>query len=235
MGEGSASPEVSMAMRRKSGISPRSRSTTMRRSATCKSLRVMQHRQPLPSSTVSSALPRMSASSMPAAPNSLTTTAVPRPSSVPRNRLSNVVLPAPRNPVITVTGTRAPRARLSLRPNRPAAGDGKISFMGPLYPSHAPKVRGLEIHLQRIKPAGEAIDGVDDLALVDEHVVDLHAAYRRALRRARHESREFLGLVSVGNIVGAQAAVEEGAEHDLIGLPGGRHWGVFVDIMRAET
>ena len=49
-------------------------------SACCRSVRVMQHRQPLPSSTVSSALERTSASSMPVAPNSLTTTAVPRPS-----------------------------------------------------------------------------------------------------------------------------------------------------------
>ena len=129
IGLGSASPEVSITTRLKSGISPRSRSTTMRRSACCRSVRVMQHRQPLPSSTVSSALARTSASSMPVAPNSLTTTAVPAPSGVARKRLSSVVLPAPRKPVSTVTGMRAPRSRLSRRPNWPAAGEGKISFM----------------------------------------------------------------------------------------------------------
>src|SRR6185437_16923771 len=88
---------------------------------------------PLPRSSVSSALDRTRASSMPAAPNSLTTTAVPRPCGVARKRLSNVVLPAPRKPVITVTGTRAPRSRLSLRPKRPAAGEGKGEFMTAAY------------------------------------------------------------------------------------------------------
>jgi hypothetical protein len=118
-------------MRRKSGNSPRSRSITIRRSACCKSVRVMQHRQPFPSRTVSSVLGRTSASSMPVAPNSLTTTAVPCPSAVARKCFSNVVFPAPRKPVITITGSRAPRSRLSLRPNWPAAGEGKSSFRNP--------------------------------------------------------------------------------------------------------
>ena len=42
------------------------------RSATCRSERTLQHRQPLPSSRVSSALARSSTSSIPASPNSLT-------------------------------------------------------------------------------------------------------------------------------------------------------------------
>ena len=66
---------------------------------------------------------------MPAAPNSFTTTAVPCPSGAARKRLSSVVLPAPRKPVSTVTGSLAPRARLSRRPNLPAAGEGKREFM----------------------------------------------------------------------------------------------------------
>ncbi len=57
---------------------------------------------------------------MPTAPNSLTITAVPAPSGDLRKRRISVVFPAPRNPVTTVTGTRAPRSRLSLRPNGPA-------------------------------------------------------------------------------------------------------------------
>ena len=63
-------------MRPKCGILPRSRSATSLRSAICRSERVLQHRQPLPSSVISSALSRMSASSMPTAPYSLMMTAV---------------------------------------------------------------------------------------------------------------------------------------------------------------
>ena len=137
IGLGSASPEVSITMRRKSGIAPRSRSATSRRSAICRSERVLQHRQPLPSSTVSSALARSSASSMPTAPNSLTTTAVPAPSGVVRKRRSSVVLPAPRKPVTTVTGMRAPRSRFCRRPKRPAAGEGNISFIALTLPRPA--------------------------------------------------------------------------------------------------
>ena len=44
-----------------------------------------------------------------------------------QERLSSVVLPAPRKPVITVTGTLAPRSRLSRRPKRPAAGEGNVA------------------------------------------------------------------------------------------------------------
>ncbi len=66
---------------------------------------------------------------MPTLPNSLMTTAVPAPSGVARKRRTSVVLPAPRKPVTTVTGMRAPRARLSLRPNRPASREGKRSSM----------------------------------------------------------------------------------------------------------
>ena len=61
----SARPLVSISTRPKCGILPRSRSATSRRSAFCKSVRVLQHRQPLPSSVTSSLLSRSSASSMP--------------------------------------------------------------------------------------------------------------------------------------------------------------------------
>jgi hypothetical protein len=67
---------------------------------------------------------------MPASPNSLTTTAVPAPSGVDRKCRTRVVFPAPRNPVTTVTGIRAPRSRLSRRPNGPAVEEGKSSSMG---------------------------------------------------------------------------------------------------------
>src|SRR4051812_28662808 len=166
---------------------------------------------------------------MPTAPNSLITTAVPRPSGVLRNRCTSVVLPAPRKPVTTVTGMRAPRARFCRRPNGPASREGKRSSMLPcpgcgaarsaLVPparlrasstryGGAPLIRDRhrlgvwndpgsaahhcaprgatccagpgtqpsEIHLQDVEPAGVAVDAVDDLALVDEHVVDLDRA-----------------------------------------------------------
>jgi len=92
-------------------------------------VRTAQQTQPLPSSTVSSALSRTSASSMPTAPNSLMMTAVPCPSGDARNRCSSVVLPLPRNPLTTVTGILAPRSRLSRRPNGPASREGKRSSM----------------------------------------------------------------------------------------------------------
>ena len=34
---------------------------------------------------------------------------------------------------MTITGTRGPRSRRSLRPNMPAAGEGKTSFMSRYY------------------------------------------------------------------------------------------------------
>ncbi len=108
----SARPLVSISTRPKCGILPRSRSATSLRSAICRSVRVLQHRQPLPSSVTSSLLSRSSASSMPSAPNSLTTSAVPRPSGVFRKRWTSVVFPAPRKPVTMVTGSRAPRSML---------------------------------------------------------------------------------------------------------------------------
>ncbi len=92
-----------------------------------------------------------------------------------------------------------------------------------------------EIHLQRVKPAGVTVDGVNDLSLVDEHIVELHRAGGGAFRRRRHERADFLGLVGIGNIVGAQSAVEESADNDLVRLPGRRDRWIFMDIMRAEA
>src|SRR6185312_6533506 len=49
------------------------------------------------------------------------------------------------------------------------------------------------------------------------------------------ESADFLGLIGIGNVVGTQATVEERADDDLIGLPGGRHRRVFMNVVCAET
>src|SRR5579863_5968369 len=156
----------------------------------------MQHRQPLPRRMVSSALSRTKASSMPTAPYSLTMTAVPRPSGDFRNRRISVVLPAPRNPVTTVTGILAPRSRFCRRPNGLASREGNRSSKS-------------EIHFEDVEPADVAIDRVDDLPLVDEDVVHLDGAGWRAGGRRRHEDADFLGLIRIGNVVGAQSAVEE--------------------------
>src|SRR6266404_8498361 len=67
------------------------------------------------------------------APNSLTTTAVLAPSGRASNSRINVVLPAPRNPVTTVTGMRAPRGRRCRRPNGLASlpAKGSVAAGGP--------------------------------------------------------------------------------------------------------
>src|SRR6185437_14781171 len=92
-----------------------------------------------------------------------------------------------------------------------------------------------EIHLQRIETAGVAVDGVNDLAFIYEDIVELYRACRRAFRWRWHEGADFLWLVRIGNVVCAQAPVEERAEHDLVGLPRRRQRHILVDIMRAES
>jgi hypothetical protein len=185
---------------------------------------------------------------MPTLPNSLTTTAVPSPSGVARKRRRSVVFPAPRKPVMMVTGIRAPRACLSLRPNGPASREGKRSSnrvpcspcvvivrasgqrrlgralarpntvtrvrwvspeLDPTYKGGPPAWSMREnyacskFHFQDVEPAHVTIHGVDDLALVHEHVVELNGAGRRQGRRRRNEDSDFLRLVRIGDVVGA--------------------------------
>src|SRR4051794_36135552 len=66
-------------------------------------------------------------------------------------------------------------SRISLRSmlaDPPPPGEGEAS-----------KWPDLKIHLQAVQPPDVAIDAVHDLALVDEHVVDLGGAGRRAGHR----------------------------------------------------
>ena len=178
----SARPLVSISTRPKCGILPRSRSATSRRNAICKSVRVLQHRQPLPSSVTSSLLSRSSASSMPSAPNSLTISAVPWPSGrfeePPHQRgLSG----AEKAGDDRHRQSRAPRSRFCRRPKRPAdwptgnrsrwcrswcrslypppEGEGQESsyLSETLQPGSVP-VAALEIHLQDVQPADVAVD-----------------------------------------------------------------------------
>src|SRR4029453_14732966 len=116
--------------------------------------------------------------------------------------------------------------RTRVNPSSAASGGGDhaalaVVSLGPLRRSDwDARAAKSKIHLQDVEAADVAIDGVDDLALVDEDVVELNGAGGRHWRRRRHEHADLLRLVGIGNIVGAQSAVEEGAEHDLIGLPG---------------
>ena len=116
----SASPLVSISTRPKCGILPRSRSATSRRSAICRSVRVLQHRQPLPSSVTSSVLARSSASSMPSEPNSLTISAVPR--ALRRFQKSPHQRGLPGAEKAGDDGDRQPRAALALLPPAEPAG-----------------------------------------------------------------------------------------------------------------
>src|SRR5688572_11306171 len=106
-GCGKARPEVSMTI----ASSGRSRASNLSMVG-MKSSATVQHIQPLVSSTMSPGAQAFAAHSStsppsnPASPNSLTITAMRRPSACVSSERSNVVLPAPRNPVSTVTGTR---------------------------------------------------------------------------------------------------------------------------------
>src|SRR4029453_10758928 len=74
-------------------------------------------------------------------------------------------------------------------------------------------------HLERVQPADEAVDGVDDAPLVDEHVVDLDGAHPRAGGRRRDVVGDLPGAKRVRYVVGAHAPVEEGADDDGLGRP----------------
>src|SRR5882757_9576156 len=106
-GCGSANPEVSITM----ASSGRSRDSNLSMVGT-KSSATVQQMQPLVSSTMSPGAQAFAAHSStsppsnPASPNSLTITAMRRPSACVSSERNSVVLPAPKNPVSTVTGTR---------------------------------------------------------------------------------------------------------------------------------
>ena len=79
-----------------------------------RSPRTVQQMQPLFISNTSSSASSTSASSTPTSPNSFSITAIRRPCRSVRMRLSKVVLPEPRKPVRTVTGTRSSESMRSV-------------------------------------------------------------------------------------------------------------------------
>src|SRR5262249_24021088 len=103
------------------------------------------------------------------------TSAVLAPSGLPNSARIRVVVPEPRKPGTTVTGSRGPRGRCWRRLKSEASLPPN-SVSGPVS----------ELHFERIEPADMAIDGVDDLPLIDEHVVDLDRAARRPRWRLGH-------------------------------------------------
>src|SRR6516164_6958919 len=159
---------------------------------------------------------------MPISPYSLTTTAVLAPSGLSSSARIRVVLPEPRNPVTTTTGSRAPRARFCRRPKGDASLPPK-RVSGPVS----------ELHFERVEPTDMAVDRIDHLALVDEHVVDLDRPARRSRRRLGDEIPDLLRLIRVRGVVGAQPAVEIGPQDDAVGLPGVRLGQVLIEVVGA--
>src|SRR5581483_6302742 len=87
------------------GISPRSRRERSSRSSSARSPRSEQHTQPFLSSTVRSSTRRSRWWSMPTSPSSFTITAVSPSAGCSSSREISVVLPLPRKPVTTTTGS----------------------------------------------------------------------------------------------------------------------------------
>src|SRR3954471_5867221 len=70
-----------------------------------------------------------------------------------------------------------------------------------------PRQEASKIHLQDVEAADVAVDGVDDLALVDEHVVELDGAGGRHRRRPRHGNAALLGVGASGGAGGTNTPI----------------------------
>src|SRR6202022_4482546 len=139
---------------------------------------------------------------MPISPYSLTTTAVPAPSGFSSNARIKVVLPEPRKPVTTTTGSRGPRARCRRGPR----GSASVPAKGAPGPTS-------EVHFKCVEPSDMTVDGINDGALVDEHVVYLDRPGRRVLGRCGDEIADLLRLVGVRRVGGGHPPLEEGPAH----------------------
>src|SRR2546428_7134999 len=87
--------------------------------------------------------------------------------------------------------------------------------------------------VEDIEPADDPVDGVEDAALVDQDVVELDGPGRRLARPRRHERRDLLRLERIPDVEGAHAAVEEGADDDVLRDEAAR--AVLVQVVGAEA
>src|SRR5262245_36815646 len=92
-----------------------------------------------------------------------------------------------------------------------------------------------EVHFQYVKSTDMPIDGIDDLALVDKNVVELDGSGGCSARCGRHKGGYLVRAIWIRDIVSTQAAVEERAENDPVGVPGCWPRHVFMDIVGTEA
>ena len=104
MGAGSARPVVSIIIRSNSGISPTIRLANNSRMVSCISVRTEQQMHPFDSKEMFSEDIETKSLSIPISPSSLITTATRFISGCWINLETKVVLPAPKKPVMMVTG-----------------------------------------------------------------------------------------------------------------------------------
>src|SRR5271170_7773358 len=159
---GTATPLASSTM-----YSGRSGMSSTDITASIRSSRIEQQTQPFARLTTPDRTPTTRSASMFTSPKSLTRTATRSPWSPSSIRFSRVVLPAPRKPVSTVTGTGggAPSAAAWSRTSRPGGG-GKAS---------------LNIRLLRLRRS-DARSGSEDLRLGRRELFVGHVTRRMQLR-----------------------------------------------------
>src|SRR6266508_5788949 len=92
-----------------------------------------------------------------------------------------------------------------------------------------------QAHYEEVVAAGMAVDGEDDAAVVDEHVVDLRRSGRRAGWGRRHEVRDLARFVRIPYVVGPDTGVEESAEHYVLRAPGAAPRRILVHVVGAAA
>src|SRR5262249_16897283 len=90
----------------------------------------------------------------------------------------------------------------------------------------------LKAELEDVETADHTVDRVENLAVVDQDVVDLRGLDRRLAERRRHEGGDLRGVEGIAHVERPHAAVEEGADDDVFGDPVTRP--IFVQVVGAE-
>src|SRR5260370_8038497 len=80
-----------------------------------------------------------------------------------------------------------------------------------------------------------AVDGEDDAAVVDEHIVDLRRSDRRAGWGRRDEVRDLAWFVRIPYVVGPDTGVEESTEHYVLRAPGAASRRILVHVVGAAA